>query len=109
MAANDLALKGYDVQVFVPLLPWYYYFVSLGKNPLRWLRYVWPHFFGCIRERKFSFLEMLSDNKLNNRARTKFVLRKASANQLGKMDYLILISVEQMTYYRDRFPQEKQI
>ena len=109
MAAGDLARKGYDVHVFVPLLPWYYYFVSLGKHPLRWLRYVWPHLIGCIQERRFSFHEMLSDDETHQRVRTKFVLRKASTNHLRKMDYLVLISVEQMTYYRDRFPQEKQI
>ena len=42
MAAGDLDRAGHDVKVFTPLLPWYYYFVSLGKHPLRRLKYVLP-------------------------------------------------------------------
>ena len=42
MAAGDLDRAGHDVKVFTPLLPWYYYFASLGKHPLRRLKYVLP-------------------------------------------------------------------
>jgi hypothetical protein len=108
-AAADLARQGHSVTIFVPLFPWYYYFVSLGRHPLRWLRYVLPHVRTWLRHRRFSFQELLSENGTGTRVKVRFVVRRARKGQLRGLDRLILNSIEQVVYYETRFPQDKQI
>ncbi len=107
--AASLAAEGYHVAIFVPILPWYFYFVTLDKNPLRWLRYVIPIVRRWLRRREFAFSELLEQKEHRGRISVKFVLRYASKKQLERLDLLYLDSIAQVSDYQHRFPQQRQI
>jgi len=107
--ASSLAEAGYRVVIFVPILPWYYYFVSLDKNPLMWLRYSLPILRRWLRKREFAFSELLDQKNSRSRISVKFVLRYASKRQLKGLDCLYVDSIAQVYDYRHRFPQQRQI
>ena len=107
--ASDLARDGHNVTIFAAVLPHYYYFVSLGKRPVHWLKYALRYAKDWASDRKFSFQELLEDPDVSERVRVKFVPRSASKGQLKGMDCLILHSIAQVVEYRDKFPQDRQI
>ena len=109
ITALDLARHGPKVTIFIPLLPWYYYFVSLGRRPLLWLRYVLPHVRNWPRDRNFPFQELLSETEIRDRVSVRFIARRASKKQLQRLDCLIVNSIEQVVQYENQFPQDKQI
>ena len=109
VAALDLARNGYNVTLFLPVLPYYYYFVSLGNRPIAWLRAGFSHVKAWVRIRRFTFQDVISQGEMAGRVRVKFVLRQASSKQLQGLDYLIIHSIAQVSEYLRRFPQERQI
>ena len=111
--AVDLARAGHKVTIFASALPHYYYFVSLRKRPLSWLKYVIGYVRDWARGQKFFFNEMLEDDMGDTngigRIKFKFVPMSASKNQLKGLDYLIFHSIAQVEEYRNKFPQDRQI
>ena len=109
IAALDLARNGHQVTIFVPLLSWYYYFVSLRRQPLLWLRYIVPNLRNLTRQRKTHFNELLSEEESANRVTVRFVLMRASRKQLSKFDYLLINSIDNVVGYEDRFEGQRQL
>ena len=109
IAALDLARNGHRVTIFVPLFPWYYYFVSLRRQPFLWLRYIVPNLRGLARQGKSHFRELLQNEESANRVTVTFVPMTASRRQLAKFDYLLLNSIDNVVGYENRFEGQKQI
>lgn len=109
LAARDLAQKGHWVTIFVPVLPYSYYMISLKPRPVRWLNIVRPFIKDWVRNRRFAFHELLDEGLGRDRITVRFVGRVVGKNDLNKTDYLIVNTIAQVAEYRHRFPQEKQI
>jgi len=107
--AASLAEEGHHVSIFVPLLPWYFYFVTLNKNPLRWLRYAIPNLNRWLHNRKFAFSDLIEEGEVKGRIKVNFVARYASKSQLKNLDFLFLDSIAQVSDYRCKFSQQRQI
>ena len=107
--AASLAERGHYVTLFVPLLPWYYYFVKIQRKPLAWVRYAFPNLLHWLTDRTFAFSDLLGQGEARDRISVKFVLRNASRRQLSKLDNLYMDSVAQIAEYKNKFPQENQI
>lgn len=109
MAASDLSQKGHKVRLFVPLFPWWYYFVTLGRNPARWLKYALRDMRILLQRRKFVFHDLLETQYIGQKFDITFVPMAASKKQLKDLDCLLLNSIGQVVEYRQRYPQERQI
>ena len=107
--AVSLAKRGHQVTIFAPLLPWYYFFVTVRHQPLVWLRYALPNLKMWLKNRRFSFSELLEEADVRDRVTVKFVIRYASKRQLKDLDTLYVDSVAQVHDYQSRFPQDRQI
>lgn len=107
--ANDLAQAGHKVSIFIPILPYYYYFVVIAKRPISWLKNMIPYVKLWIRNRKFAFQPMLTENQEPGSISTKFVLTYASKRTLRNLDHLIVNGIGDVAMYKDRFPQTRQI
>jgi len=107
--ATSLAERGHYVTLFVPLLPWYYYFIKVHKKPLVWIRYAFPNLLHWLTDRTFAFSDLLGQGEARDRITVKFVLRNASRKHLSKLDNLYMDSVSHISEYKDKFPQENQI
>lgn len=109
MMADDLAMAGHTATIFVPIMPYYYYFVTVGRKPLHWIKNTLPYVSRWVKNRKFSFQDMLDHNYVLGSASVKFVLTSASRKQLQSLDYLIVNGIGDVLMYKDKFPQERQI
>ena len=107
--AADLAQEGHHVTIFASVLPHYYYYVTLGKRPIPWLKYVLHYVKAWALDRKFFFKELLEDAKVSGQVRFRFVPRSASKKQLNGLDCLVYHSIAQVEEYRNKFPQNRQI
>jgi hypothetical protein len=109
IAALDLARNGHRITIFVPLFPWYYYFVSLRRQPFLWLRYMIPNLRNLARQGKSHFRELLENEESASRVTVAFVPMKASKRRLSKFDYLLINSIDNVVGYETRFVGERQI
>ena len=109
MMANDLAGSGHDVSLYLPILPFYYYFVTVRHRPLSWLKAMVPCLSDWVHHHRFAFQEMLNLEQESGRITTKFVLMRASKGQLKKHDWLILNGISDVIEYQPRFPQDRQV
>ena len=107
--ADDLAEAGHIVYILVPIMPYYYYFVTVGKKPLNWFKNTAPYFLRWILKPKFSFHQMVDIKYPKGKIHTKFTLIYASKKQLDKLDYLIINGIGDSIVYRNRFPENKQL
>ena len=106
IAALDLARHGHHVSLFLPVLPYHYYFVSLGRNRLAWLRAVLPYVRDWARGSKFNFQD-IQDSP--HQISVRFIARKIPTKYLKELDYLIIHSIAQLAEYKDSFLQQRQI
>lgn len=109
VAAIDLARSGHDVVIFLPILPYYYYRVVLGKRRLSWVKAAARSAKSWARSRRFSFQDLLDDSGVSDRITVRFVVRKASRRHLRGIDRLIVHSIAEVHDYQNIFPQERQI
>lgn len=109
ISALDLARNGHTVTIFIPVLPYYFYFVSLYKRPLLWVRIALRYLRDWARSRQFSFQELLQEEGARDRISVKFVPLRASRSQLERLDCLVLHSIAGVAEYQRQFPQERQI
>ena len=109
IAAIDLARNGHEVTIFLPILPYYYYNVVLGKRLLSWVRHVYRFAKNWALVRRFCCQELLEESGVGDRISVRFVARTASKNQLRAFDRLIVHSIAQIHEYQEKFPQERQI
>lgn len=109
MMANDLAGSGHNVSLYMPVLPYYYYFVTLRHRPMSWMKAMLPYVGDWVRHRRFAFQEMLNNEQPRGRISVNFVLMHASKRQLKKHDWLVLNGISDIIEYQRRFPQVRQI
>ena len=109
IAALDLAKNGHEVTIILPLAPYFYYHVSLGRNVLRWVKQSIGHFREWFKNPSFVFEELLLDSSVDFPIRTKFVIRKSSRRALSKFDRVVVHSIAQVNEYARIYPQENQI
>jgi len=109
LAARDFAASGHNVTIFVPVLPYTYYFLKLLKRPLKWGHVSFPFFFKWILKRRFSHEDLLCGKGLHHLINVAPVLIKASNRRCKKLDYLIYFTEAQIMDYHGIMPVEKQI
>lgn len=110
IAAVDFARAGHKASIFIPVLPYYYYSVSLGKGHWFWVRHRLPPYVkDWIGRRVFCFQDLLEHEHVVDEVSTRFVARFASRRQVSVCDYLIIHTIAQVAEYETVFPQERQI
>lgn len=111
MMANDITEKNFDVCIYVPILPWYTYYVLVFKKFFFWILRIVPHyFFRWIFKRKSSLLDLLNTSKLKSKKiQIIYYLYKIDKSYLKKHDRLILNGIGSLIECKNLFPQEKQI
>jgi len=111
IAALDLCKRGHQVHLFIPRLPYYYYFVKLRKEPLRWIRLIRHYITDYLKHRSFSYQEIISDFESSESKRLSIinVFRTPSKAQLIGLDALLVMTIAQVAELRNLYPQEKTI
>lgn len=109
IAAVDLSKHGCRIHIFVPRLPYYYYFVTLRRNPIAWLKVVRHYLVAFIRNRKFCFEDLILSEDVNSRVSIHNILRRPSRRQLSGLDRVIVMTIAQVAELENIYPQEKTV
>lgn len=109
MMANDLASIGHRVTIFMPVLPFYYYHVTVAHRPLSWLKHMVPYATEWVRHHRFAFHEMLNHEQPGGRISVRSVLTYAPKWRLKKFDWLVVNGISDVIMYQNRFPQDRQV
>ena len=109
LCAKDLTCRGHRVSLFVPRLPYYFYFVTLRRQPIAWVRLVRSYIIDYIRQPSFSFIELLDSYAGCENVHIYNVLRRPSKRRLNGLDCLLVMTIAQVFELKDRYPQEKMI
>lgn len=110
IAAADFARNGHEASIFVPVLPYYYYSVSVGRGYWFWVRRRLPPYVkDWIRTRTFCFQDLLNETSHASSVSVRCVPRRASRRQVARCNYLIIHTIAQVAEYQTVFPQERQI
>lgn len=111
MIANDIANEDYDVYIYVPILPWYTYYVLIFKRLFFWILRIVPFYFlRWILRRKSPLLDALNSSMLENKKiKIKYYYHKISNYNLLKHEKLIVNGIGSVIECENLFPQEKQI
>lgn len=107
LCGRDLIKSGFNVEILVPRLPYWYYFIILRGdlvNILRWIRLSISCLWSWFRNRGYAFQELASDL-----VRYKSVLRRPGRRHLANADVLIVMSIEHIVQLADDFPPERTI
>jgi len=105
--ANDLAHNGCAVNIYIPRLPYYYYFVTLRRRKLQWIRVVRHYVTAYLKDRTFVYEQMLRKKWTGNRIRVQNVFRKPSKRQLKRQDCMIVMTIAQVAELKNRFPEDR--
>ena len=65
LASNDLARHGHQISLFVPRLPYFYYLVTIKRNPIGWLKVVRHHITSYFKDPLFSYNDLIESDYLN--------------------------------------------
>ena len=102
MMANDLSKQNNIVKIYIPILPYYTFYVKIFKRPLLWIRlffirYLIKHFF----YKKFCFEDILNKKNINSGLiNIKFILTTIKKNDLDSLDCLILNGIGDVKEYQ---------
>jgi len=107
IAAIDLTNHGHQIHLFIPRLPYYYYFVTLRRNPVTWLKVVRHYLTAFLRNRRFCFHDLLIAATAHRRVIVHNVPRRPSGKQLSDLECLIVMTIAQVAELENLFPQEK--
>ena len=107
ICVNDLLRLGYRVELFIPRLPYFYYFVTLKGHWRIWLQYVRFHVSAYLKDRSFIFSRILQAGTAGKRLRVQNVLRRPSKRQLDRIDFLLVMTIAQVAELEGVYPQEK--
>ncbi len=110
ICAIDLARLGHNVHIFIPRLPYYYYyFVTLGRNFYQWLKTVRHYFLSFLRDRRFCFHDLIQETTIHANIHIHNILRRPGKRQTSKLDRLIVMTIAQVPEMQNIFPPEKTI
>jgi len=107
IAATDLVRHGHQVHLYIPRLPYYYYFVTLRRNPITWLKVVRHYLTAFFRSRRFIFDDLLNSSADGNRAAVHNILRRPSRRQLSGLDRVLVMTIAQVAELDKIYPQER--
>ena len=108
ICGSDLANSGWHVDLFIPRLPYYYYFVTLQRNLIGWIRTVRYYVSAYCRDSSFCFMDLL-ETVSSKGVHTHNVLRRPSRQRLKKLDFIIVMTIAQVAELKAFFPQERTI
>lgn len=111
LAAMDLSRHGCRLQLFVPRLPYYYYFVTLRKKRMQWVRLVRHYVTAYVRNRSYSFQDLIDTcpKTVSERISIKNVCRCPLKNQMKGLDAVLVMTIAQVVELESLYPQEKTI
>ena len=111
MMANDIVNKNFHVSIYVPILPWYTYYVLTFKRFFFWALRISPFYlFRWLFKNKSSLLDLLDKSKLRSKKiKVIYYLYKVNKLNLKKHDQLIINGIGSLIECKNLFPQEKQI
>ena len=109
ICANDLLRLGHRVELFIPRLPYFYYFVTLKRNLKQWLQYARFHVTAYLKDRSFIFSHILQAGSAREKLHVHNVLRRPSKRQLSRIDYLLVMTIAQVAELKGVYPQEQMI
>ena len=110
MMANDIANDHTDVFIYVPIIPFYIYYVSIFNNLKYWLFKIFPFYLIKWLFKKNSSLDILDKSKISKKKiNIKYYFYKIRNMDLKKHDKLILHGVGSVFECKNIYPQDKQI
>ena len=111
LGAIDLSKNGHHVSLFIPRLPYYYYFVTLRRDPVQWIRLARHYVREYMRDRSFSFQDILnaSNSSISDKIKIKNVWRTPAKQHMKGLDAVWVMTIAQVVELEYRFPQEKTI
>ena len=111
LGAIDLSTHGHRVYLFIPRLPYFYYFVTLRRDPVQWIRLVRHYVRGYMRDRSFSFQDILNASKssISKNIHIKNVWRTPARREMKGLDAVWVMTIAQVVELESRYPQEKTI
>ena len=111
LGAIDLSMYGHRVYLFIPRLPYFYYFVTLRRDPVQWIRLARHYVRDYIRDRSFSFQDILTDSNssISKKIHIKNVWRTPAGRKLKGLDAVWVMTIAQVVELESRYPQEKTI
>ena len=109
ICAIDLARKKHSVHIFIPRLPYYFYFVTLGGDFYRWLKIVRHYFFSYLRDRRFCFHDLIQASSVHPNIHIHNVFRRPGKRITSNLDCLIVMTIAQVAEMQSVFNPEKTI
>lgn len=112
ICASDLVRQGHRVCLFIPRLPYFYYFVAPGRNVLsllRWVRLVVRYVAAYFKDSTFTFEDLLQHALASPNFRIINILRKPFKRQVVSLDYIVVTTIAQVVELQGFYPQEKTI
>ena len=107
--SNDLARLGHKILIFVPRLPYFYYMVTLKRDPIGWLKVVRHHITSYFKAPLFSYNDLIESDYLNAGIQVHNVLRRPSQTQLCGLDFLLVMTIAQIEEMKSLYPPERTI
>lgn len=103
MMANDIANRNNKVTIFIPIIPFYTYYINIFDRPLFWILKIVPEYLKkWILNPNFVFSKMLNNEKIKKKfIETKFILTSISQEDLKLLDCIILNGVGDVFKYKD--------
>ena len=103
MMANDLSKQNNIVNIYIPILPYYTFYIKIFKKPFIWIRlffirYLKKYFF----YKKFCFEHILIKKNIDSGLiNIKFIFTTIKKNELDRLDCLILNGIGDIKEYQD--------
>ena len=111
LIANDIAHQDCNVDIYVPIFPFYTYYVNIFNKKLYWFLKIIPFYFKKWILRKSSSLNDLIDKtKITKKyIKINFFIYKLDPLKLKRHDKIVLNGIGSVIECKDKYPQEKQI
>ena len=103
MMANDIANRNNKVTIFIPVIPFYTYYIKIFNKPLFWILKIVPEYLKkWILNPHFVFSKMLNKKKIKKKfIEIKFILTTINKKNLKLLDCIILNGVGDVFKYKD--------
>jgi len=109
ICAIDLARAGHSAHIFIPRLPYYYYYVNLERDFYKWLKIVRHYFFSYLKDPRFCFHDLIENSPFHSNIHIHNILRRPGKLDTAKFDFLIVMTIAQVVEMKFLFDPEKTI
>jgi len=102
MMANDISNQNNEVNIYIPIIPYYTYYFKVFKRPFYWVRKIATEYLKRLFfRRKFCFEHILIKQNFDlDLIKIKFFLFKISEKEISKLDCIIFNGIGDVIEYQ---------